>query len=80
MACLRAESANSVRLPSQASSRRRATSASPVNATTNVGSGCPGRGGFSTKFGLAQYGQVCVRTPSNARLAPQWPHEKLTGA
>src|SRR6185436_11995195 len=70
-------SANHDRVPSQRSSLRRATAASPVNATTYSGRGWFAAGGRSTKFGLAQYGQVSVRTPANARLAPQCPHANV---
>jgi hypothetical protein len=48
-----------------------------VNATTNSGRGWFAAGGRSTKFGLAQYGHVSVRTPANARLAPQCPHANV---
>jgi hypothetical protein len=49
-----------------------------VNATTSAGRGWCALGGRSTKLGLVQYGQVWVRTPANARLAPQWPQENVT--
>ena len=58
-------SANQVRLPSQWVSLRRATAASPVKATMSSGRGWLAAGGRSTKLGLAQYGQVSVRTPAN---------------
>ncbi|HLL20751.1 MAG TPA: hypothetical protein VK427_01410 [Kofleriaceae bacterium] len=48
-----------------------------MNGKQNVGSGWCADGGRSTKFGLAQYGHVAVRTPSNARLAPQWLQENV---
>ena len=43
----------------------------------NSGRGWFAAGGRSTKFGLAQYGHVSVRTPANARLAPQCPHANV---
>jgi hypothetical protein len=36
-----------------------------VNATTSSGRGRCAAGGRSTTLGLAQYGQVSLRTPAN---------------
>src|SRR5688500_11172617 len=77
VARLSAESANIVRLPSQRSRRALAHFASPMNGRQKVGLGWFADGGRSTKFGLAQYGHVAVRTPSKARLAPHWLHENV---